>query len=71
MLPGTMAGAKVLRALARFGWSVARVSGSHRILRHVSGRTLVVAFHGELSRISVRRLLRDAGIPENEFLAEL
>lgn len=68
MLPGEVDGKRFLRAMARFGWRVSRTSGSHKILKsESSGRIIVVAFHSTLSRNSVRRTLRDAGIDEAEF----
>jgi predicted RNA binding protein YcfA (HicA-like mRNA interferase family) len=72
VLPGELDGKRVLRALARLGWRVARTRGSHRILRHDrTGGFLILAFHDTLSRNSVRRLLREAGIPEDEFMRAL
>lgn len=67
MLPGEVDGARFLRALARHGWRVARTRGSHHVLKSRDGRTLVVAFHGTLSRNSVRRVLREAGVAESDF----
>lgn len=72
MLPGEIDGKRFLRAMARLGWSVARSRGSHRVLRDDrSGRILVVAFHGNLSRNSVRRALKEAGIDEADFIERL
>lgn len=72
LLPGEIDGHRFLRAMARFGWRVVRQRGSHRTLRHAQeGRILVVAFHDALSRNSVRRILREAGIPEDGFEARL
>lgn len=72
MLPGEIDGRRFLRAMARFGWSVSKTKGSHRILkREGSSRILVVAFHDTLSRNSVRRALREAGIDEDAFQASL
>lgn len=67
VLPGEIDGIRFLRAMARFGWTVVRVKGSHRILRRADGKVLMVAFHGTLSRNSVRRALREAGIDEDGF----
>jgi predicted RNA binding protein YcfA (HicA-like mRNA interferase family) len=71
VLPGEVDGIRFLRNLARFGWVVSRVKGSHRVLRRADGKVLIVAFHGTLSRNSVRRALRDAGIDEDEFTESL
>jgi predicted RNA binding protein YcfA (HicA-like mRNA interferase family) len=67
MLPAELDGARFLRAMARLGWQVSRTRGSHHVLRGASGRIIVVAFHGTLSRNSVRRALREAGVPEEAF----
>jgi predicted RNA binding protein YcfA (HicA-like mRNA interferase family) len=72
LLPGEIDGKRFLRAMSRFGWQVTRSKGSHRILRKEdSSRILIVAFHDKLSRNSVRRALREAGIDEAAFEAEL
>lgn len=68
MLPGEVDGKRFLRAMATFGWRVARTSGSHKVLKSdPSGRIIVVAFHSTLSRNSIRRALREAGIDEAQF----
>jgi predicted RNA binding protein YcfA (HicA-like mRNA interferase family) len=53
--------------MARFGWNVEKQRGSHRKLVHEGRGMLIVAFHEGLSRNSVRRALRQAGIDEAEF----
>ncbi len=70
-LPGEVDGKKFLRAMARLGWHVERQRGSHRKLVNASGAMMIVAFHKSLSRVSVRRTLRQAGISEEEFVAQL
>ncbi|HUY50307.1 MAG TPA: type II toxin-antitoxin system HicA family toxin [Streptosporangiaceae bacterium] len=35
-------GAKVVKALERAGFTVTRVSGSHHVMRHPDGRTVIV-----------------------------
>ena len=68
MLPGGGDGKRFLRAMARFGWRVIRQRGSHRTLRKAEGGAiLVIAFHETLSRNSVRRALREAGVSEDDF----
>ena len=69
MLPAEVDGDRFLRAMGRLGWRVSRIHGSHHVLKDASGRTLVVAFHATLSRHSVRRALREAGIGDAEFEA--
>jgi predicted RNA binding protein YcfA (HicA-like mRNA interferase family) len=38
-------GIKVVRALERAGFKVARISGSHYVMRHPDGRTVPVPVH--------------------------
>ena len=38
-------GIKVVRALERAGFEVARISGSHHVMRHPDGRTVPVPVH--------------------------
>jgi predicted RNA binding protein YcfA (HicA-like mRNA interferase family) len=68
-LPGELDGRRFLRAMARFGWTVASQKGSHRKLVNTEQPgILIVAFHRTLGRNSVRRVLRQAGISEEEFV---
>ena len=71
-LPGDIDGRKFLRAIARFGWVVESQKGSHRKLVH-PGRAgfIVVAFHRGVNRVIARRILREAGIDEEEFARAL
>ncbi len=67
-LPGEIDGRRFLRAMARFGWTVGSQRGSHRKLVHPSRRDfLIVSFHRGLGRNIVRKILRHAGIDEEEF----
>ncbi len=71
-LPGEIDGRRFLRALARFGWELENQRGSHRKLAHADrGGVIIVAFHGKIRRQVVRRILKDAGIDEEEFLERL
>jgi predicted RNA binding protein YcfA (HicA-like mRNA interferase family) len=55
--------------MARFGWTVESQRGSHRKLVHSERQDfIIVAFHRTLGRNTVRRILRYAGIDEEEFL---
>lgn len=71
MLPGELDGSRFLRALGRCGWHVARAKGSHRVLKNAAGRTLVLAFHDVVSRNTIRRTLREAGVSEEAFERQL
>jgi len=71
-LPGEIDGRRFLRAMARSGWIVESQRGSHRKLVHPDRRDfLIVAFHQTLGRNTVRRILRQAGIDEDSFVASL
>lgn len=72
LLPGELDGERFLRALGRFGWTVASQRGSHRKLTHPHrpGR-LVVAFHSKIGRRAVLRTLREAHIEVEAFLEQL
>ena len=71
-LPGEIDGRRLLRALARFGWTIESQRGSHRKLFHPDRSDfLIVAFHQTVGRNTVRRVLRQAVIDEDDFLAEL
>lgn len=58
--------------MGRFGWRVESQRGSHRKLVHAEGKGfIIVAFHDTIRRAIVRRILRDVGIDEDEFLKAL
>jgi predicted RNA binding protein YcfA (HicA-like mRNA interferase family) len=47
-MPGSLPaipGVKVVGALERAGFTVVRISGSHHVMRHPDGRTVVVPVH--------------------------
>ena len=61
--------ARVLAALRRGGFKEVRRHGSHRVLVHVDGRSLVFAVH-ESRRVGPKllaKILKDAGIAADEF----
>ncbi len=65
-------GKELVAALARTGFAVARVKGSHHFLRHRDGRTTVVPAHsGEtIGPGLLSKILRDCDLTR-EQLAEL
>ncbi len=68
-LPGEIDGRRFLRAMARLGWHVATVRGSHfTLVSAVNPRKVRVAFHATLSRHSVKRALEEAEVTLEEFL---
>ncbi len=61
--PATRA-TRVLAALLRIGWSVRRVSGSHRILAREGWPNFVFAFHDgdEIGPRMLARIARSTGL---------
>ena len=68
-MPGSLpaiAGVKVVRALERAGFTVVRISGSHSLMRHPDGRTVVVPVHAGRD-IALRNILAIIGMDAEEF----
>lgn len=65
-------GAELIAALAKAGFSVLRVKGSHHLLRHQDGRSTVVPAHsGEtIGPGLLHKILRDCQITSGQ-LSEL
>jgi predicted RNA binding protein YcfA (HicA-like mRNA interferase family) len=65
----SLTGREVITALAKIGFEVARVRGSHHILIHGDGRRTVVPVHsGEtIGRGLLAQILRDCQITRDEF----
>jgi predicted RNA binding protein YcfA (HicA-like mRNA interferase family) len=53
-----------LRALERAGFKVARVAGSHHVMRHPNGRGTTVPVHAgkDVAKGTLRNILADAGL---------
>jgi predicted RNA binding protein YcfA (HicA-like mRNA interferase family) len=62
-------GAKVVRALERAGFTVARISGSHHVMRHPNGRTVVVPVHAgrDMPKGTLRNILAIVGMTAEKF----
>jgi predicted RNA binding protein YcfA (HicA-like mRNA interferase family) len=61
---------EVLAKLLRAGFVDVRQSGSHKILRHPDGRQTCVAMHpGTLPTGTFRKILKQAGLSEEQFRA--
>jgi predicted RNA binding protein YcfA (HicA-like mRNA interferase family) len=62
-------GERVVRALERAGFKVARVAGSHRILRHPDGRGTTVPVHQgqDVAKGTLRGILSDVGMTVEEL----
>ena len=63
-------GADLVRALQRAGFVIARIKGSHHIMRHADGRKTVVPVHGSrvIAYSLLKKILGQAGISEDEYL---
>lgn len=63
LLP-SVAGARIVRALERHGFKVARISGSHHIMRHPDGRGTTVPVRGnrDVAKGTLRGILNDVGL---------
>ncbi len=62
-------GAKVVKALERAGFTVVRVSGSHHVLRHADGRSVVVPVHAgrDMPKGTLRNILVIVGMTPGEL----
>ena len=63
-----ISGDDFVTAVARIGFSVDRMEGSHMILIGPTGRRLSVPRHRELGRGLLRALIRDAGLTREAFI---
>ena len=59
----------MVRALERAGFTVARISGSHHVLRHLDGRTVVVSVHAgrDIAKGTLRNILAIIGMGAEEL----
>ncbi|ESQ15266.1 MAG: hypothetical protein N838_29820 [Thiohalocapsa sp. PB-PSB1] len=65
----TLSGKEVVRIFERFGWQVARQSGSHIIMiSDESIATLSVPDHKEVAKGTLRSLIRASGLTVTEFI---
>ncbi|OGP85812.1 MAG: hypothetical protein A2Y95_09710 [Deltaproteobacteria bacterium RBG_13_65_10] len=62
-------GKKVIATLAKIGFEVTRVKGSHHFLRHADGRVAVVPVHaGEtIGPGLMAKILRDCELTSDQF----
>ena len=60
---------RVVRALEKAGFTVARIAGSHHIMRHPYGRgTTVPVHHGrDIAKGTLRGILSDTGMTIDEL----
>jgi predicted RNA binding protein YcfA (HicA-like mRNA interferase family) len=62
-------GTQVVKALERAGFKVVRVSGSHHVMRHADGRTVVVPVHAgrDMPKGTLRNILGIVGMSVEEL----
>jgi len=63
-------GKKIISALKKAGFTVARIKGSHHFLIHPDGRRTVIPVHGKetIGRGLFAQILRDCELTVNEFI---
>lgn len=63
----------VVKALAKLGFTLVRVHGSHLVFKHPNGRITVVPRHGnaEIGRGLLRKIAFDLGMSPDEFAQKL
>ncbi|HTB64169.1 MAG TPA: type II toxin-antitoxin system HicA family toxin [Opitutales bacterium] len=66
----SVSGAEAVKALARLGFVHLRQKGSHAILRRGS-QGCVVPMHREISQGTLRGVLKQAGVTDEEFKENL
>jgi predicted RNA binding protein YcfA (HicA-like mRNA interferase family) len=64
---------KVIKALSKVGFKIARQHGSHVVLKHPDGRVTVVPVHpGEdIGSGLLAKIIKDTGLTKEDFLALL
>lgn len=64
-------GRELVRALAKDGWEIARISGSHHVMRHPDGRRVSIPVHGNrpLPARTLASICRSVGRTAQELQA--
>ncbi|MGF1663182.1 MAG: type II toxin-antitoxin system HicA family toxin [Kineosporiaceae bacterium] len=62
-------GRKIVKALQAHGFEVARIAGSHHVMRHPDGRGTTVPVHGgrDVAKGTLRGILRDVGLTVDDL----
>jgi len=62
-MPIRLSGKEIIKALAKDGWAVERVSGSDQIMRRFAGRHVTIPVHGDkpLPAGTLSAICREAG----------
>ncbi|AEM78268.1 type II toxin-antitoxin system HicA family toxin [Thermoanaerobacter wiegelii] len=62
---------KILRALEEFGFEKVSQKGSHIKLKNPDGKVVIVPFHYEIAKGTLKSILEQAGISLEEFKKHL
>jgi predicted RNA binding protein YcfA (HicA-like mRNA interferase family) len=62
-----ISGEKLIKILVKRGFKIKRRKGSHVQLEDEHGRRVIVPIHPEIGRGLLKKILRDAEIPLEEF----
>jgi predicted RNA binding protein YcfA (HicA-like mRNA interferase family) len=63
-----LSGNQVIKAFSKEGYYVYDQKGSHIHLRHSIKRPLTIPNHNEISRGTLRAIIREAGLTPDEFM---
>jgi len=65
-----ISGIKIVKALAKIGYEIDHQTGSHMILRQkeIPHRRLTIPKHKEISKGTLRAIIRQSGLTVDEFL---
>ncbi len=63
-----ISGHQLIKAFAKDGYFIHDQKGSHIHLRHPAKRPLTIPNHNEISRGTLRAILREAGLSTDEFM---
>ncbi len=61
---------KIIKALSKLGFKIARKHGSHVVLKHSDGRLTVVPVHAgeDIGSGLLIKIMKDAGLSREEFI---
>ena len=62
---------RVLQVLLRHGVTVLREGSNHTILRGPTGRQSSCGRHGDLNRVTVRKMIKQLGLDAAELMKEM
>lgn len=68
---GNISGKRAVKAFKKFGYQIARQTGSHIILKHQSRPTLTIPDHKELAPGLLRAIISQAGLNVTDFIKNL